>query len=1097
MARANDVVYGNQQLSADPLPFARSYQLEALEAALKQNTIDYLETGSEKILIAIMLLRSIHLNLLSCLVLAKARLSPEQGDALMMHTDLKVGTYWGEMGVDFWDAATWKHQVDGHEIDMIKVIIFDECHNARGKHPYASIMMMIDNCFFQEMYHRQLTSESAQLPRIFGMTASPIKSKGPNTPDSYWRKIRDLENPMHSKVYTCDSEAVLAEYTPFSNPKLKIYKHEYILSSLSKSLTHDMERLKEKHECSISKSNLSYKSVGSAKRRVSKLYSAFLFCLSEMGVWLAFKAAEFLSQEETDFFSQIRMLNICHQSSLSSRDSSRVQDLKDLRCIIFVERIITAIVLWFLLNELLPELCGWRTEYTAGHVSVVQTQSRKIQNKIVEKFQKGVVNIIVATSILEEGLDVQSCNLLIRFDPSATVCSYIQSHGRARMQNHDFLLMVKRFHYIYGLIISHFDSNCNGDESTLTRMQNFMASGEMMPQKSLRHASIPCSPLDNEMYDEPCYKVESTGAIVTLNSSISLLYFYCPRYHQTGLYYIFLAMCVKESGSVLVLHFRLTLISIVACKELHRVGALTDNLVPDIVEEEAINKELESKYFPAELVSHFGNESEAVYYCYLVELQHETYDDFQLHGIILAVRTRLKCDDEILAFDLDVDRRGRVQVQLKYSKVVTLTSEECQRFQVSVFKILLDRDLSKLQDALAAGQSPIGSAVSDYLLLPSVGTPPEINWKCVNSLLFPSQVLGDHKHMDLCSTQDHKRSVNTKTGVGKAYFESAQLPSEEQNSKAKDSTDSFIELPPELCLVIMSPVFISTLYTYSFVPSIMHQIESLVMASHLKSMLLDDCKLNVFIPTAKVLEAVTTRKYAVSTQLFKTYENHHEGLLYVKKSKIISNVALCKFGCARKIPVAWIIPGDNSQVHSFNEEFMMSSDKMYSKIKQNIRSKRVADMAEALIGAYLSSGGEVADLSLMKWLGMDIHFVDAPIQRHFPLNAEKLVNVWYFESLLHYKLHDPSLLVGALTHGSYMLPEIPQCYQPKQIHEIKDFLLTARRKDARSVKIKKNKDMVKFKVRCSKYLYTLCVSDFEKADKLKQSLPPGLSVQDL
>ncbi|XP_022564180.1 transcription factor bHLH112 isoform X4 [Brassica napus] len=67
---------------------------------------------------------------------------------------------------------------------------------------------------------------------------------------------------------------------------------------------------------------------------------------------------------------------------------------------------------------------------------------------------------------------------------------------------------------------------------------------------------------------------------------------------------------------------------------------------------------------------------------------------------------------------------------------------------------------------------------------------------------------------------------------------------------------------------------------------------------------------------------------------------------------------------------------------------------------------------------------------------------------------------------------------------------------PKQIHEI-DFLLTARRKDARSVKIKRSKDIVKFKVRCSRYLYTLCVFDQEKADKLKQSLPPGLSVQDL
>ena len=42
-----------------------------------------------------------------------------------------------------------------------------------------------------------------------------------------------------------------------------------------------------------------------------------------------------------------------------------------------------------------------------------------------------------------------------------------------------------------------------------------------------------------------------------------------------------------------------------------------------------------------------------------------------------------------------------------------------------------------------------------------------------------------------------------------------------------------------------------------------------------------------------------------------------------------------------------------------------------------------------------------------------------------------------------------------------------------------------------AVKIMKTKDKVKFKVRCSKYLYTLVVTDKEKADKLKQSLPPG------
>uniref|UniRef100_A0A2K5CE64 Large ribosomal subunit protein eL38 n=1 Tax=Aotus nancymaae TaxID=37293 RepID=A0A2K5CE64_AOTNA len=58
---------------------------------------------------------------------------------------------------------------------------------------------------------------------------------------------------------------------------------------------------------------------------------------------------------------------------------------------------------------------------------------------------------------------------------------------------------------------------------------------------------------------------------------------------------------------------------------------------------------------------------------------------------------------------------------------------------------------------------------------------------------------------------------------------------------------------------------------------------------------------------------------------------------------------------------------------------------------------------------------------------------------------------------------------------------------PQKIEEIKDFLLT----DAKSVKIKKNKDKV------NRYLYTLVITDREKAEKLKQSLPPGLSMKEL
>eukprot|EP01134_Creolimax_fragrantissima_P001443 CFRG1443T1 len=64
---------------------------------------------------------------------------------------------------------------------------------------------------------------------------------------------------------------------------------------------------------------------------------------------------------------------------------------------------------------------------------------------------------------------------------------------------------------------------------------------------------------------------------------------------------------------------------------------------------------------------------------------------------------------------------------------------------------------------------------------------------------------------------------------------------------------------------------------------------------------------------------------------------------------------------------------------------------------------------------------------------------------------------------------------------------------PKQIKEIKEFLVTVRRKDATSIKIKKNKENTKFKVRCSKYLYTLVVTDQDKAQKLESSLPPALN----
>ncbi|PHH78900.1 hypothetical protein CDD82_2772 [Ophiocordyceps australis] len=70
---------------------------------------------------------------------------------------------------------------------------------------------------------------------------------------------------------------------------------------------------------------------------------------------------------------------------------------------------------------------------------------------------------------------------------------------------------------------------------------------------------------------------------------------------------------------------------------------------------------------------------------------------------------------------------------------------------------------------------------------------------------------------------------------------------------------------------------------------------------------------------------------------------------------------------------------------------------------------------------------------------------------------------------------------------------------PREVADIKKFIEICRRKDASSARIKKNnkEKVVKFKVRCRKYLYTLVLRDTDKAEKLKQSLPPNLRILDV
>jgi endoribonuclease Dicer len=67
-----------------------------------------------------------------------------------------------------------------------------------------------------------------------------------------------------------------------------------------------------------------------------------------------------------------------------------------------------------------------------------------VVDALIFRFLKGETNVLVASDVLEEGIDIQKCNLVVKFDMPKNYRSYVQSKGRARQRSSKYYMLVPR-----------------------------------------------------------------------------------------------------------------------------------------------------------------------------------------------------------------------------------------------------------------------------------------------------------------------------------------------------------------------------------------------------------------------------------------------------------------------------------------------------------------------------------------------------------------------------------------------------------------------------------------------------------------------------